>query len=224
MKPVKSIELEVTETTSVNISMKTSDGVDVFPPLSPPPLCVKGDIVEVRVTEIKLQSELDVHKLFVRVDKSKANNSRAVTQIIGSMRRPRAQGDENNRREALLWCNSLKSYINRLVKENNSKYVIVLDVGSGDGQSLDYIGPTSPKISRVFIEPDRDRYKRLYKCLRVRRPSARTKHLRSALLQLKSRKTKAVVTNCSLLVLREDHQLIQVLMPKVRAIVCTFSI
>lgn len=222
LKDVKSIELEVSDAQPP--LLLTSDGTEVFPGLHPPPLTEHHDIVEVRVSGDGSTGTLRVHEMFRRMDKSKANDDRAVSLILETTREDRTRGDENDRREALLWCNALRMSINRLVETTTSNRTIVVDVGTGDGQSLDSMALDSQSVARILVEPDREKCARLCRRVGERLPSPGCAHIRSSLMGLKTRRVRVLVANCELRDILSDPQLASVLMPEVRAIVCTFSI
>ncbi|GKT67457.1 hypothetical protein ColTof3_14796 [Colletotrichum tofieldiae] len=154
IKPVKSVELQVQSQGLRAIRLVTSDGIAAVPGFVPDIELDDSDIVELRLSPSLVQGEVVVHECFRRVDKSKANSSDAVRLILESMGRSVSSGDENDRRHALLWCNSLRSRINRLVETMPSSKAIILDVGTGDGQSLDSIDLTNQSVSRILIELD----------------------------------------------------------------------
>lgn len=158
------------------------------------------------------------------MDKSKANSSDAGSLILESMRPTISQGDENNRRRALLWSNSLRSSINRIVERCSSNKAIVLDVGTGDGQSLDSMDLANQIVSRILVEPDAAKCAKLCRRLGKRPPPPGVDHVRPSLMQLKTRRTSVMVANCTLGDLVNDSQLSQILIPEVRAIVSTFGI
>ncbi|KAH8751112.1 hypothetical protein F5883DRAFT_434391, partial [Diaporthe sp. PMI_573] len=148
VKTVKSMELQV----CADQRLCTSEGREVLHvPASMTDEFELGSIVEVRF-ELKSQHTITVRDMFVRTDKHKANSTGAVSNIIRSANKMVAPGD-NERRVALLWCNELRKTIYVASLNMHSTRSIILDVGTGTGQSLDAIGE-HPSVSYILMEPD----------------------------------------------------------------------
>lgn len=224
LKALKSIELEVVRRGNGSMALTTSDGFELFEDYMPPLLVQEGSIVELRVSLAATGTEMTVHSAIVRVDKTKANDSSAVSQIIQSAMESHLSGDQNDRRRALLWCNSIRSDLNRIVETLDVPRTIILDVGSGDGQSIDSMRLDDGRVSRVFVEPDRSKYIRLCKRLGVRPHPSGCGQLRPMIRPLKARKVSVVAVNCTLREILRDPDLMQILGPEIRAVVATFSI
>lgn len=220
IKSTKSTELQVSPNGS---SFLSADGTEVFLGLRPPEGSRTGEIFEVRFT-VTANDRINVTDVFRRVDKIKANSNIVVNDIITSSVSTGRNDDSNERRRALLWCKSVSRYINKLVESIDTPKPIIIDVGSGDGQSLDSMDNTSPTYSRLLIEPDVDKCKRLCRRLGQRPPEPGVGHLRSKVRRLVMRTEQTVVCNSGFEDILEDEDLCDELFPSVRAIVGTFSL
>lgn len=224
LKTLKSIELAAIRGDDGRMLLVTSDGFELFEDYTPPLSVQEGSIVELRVSLAATGTEMTVHSAIIRVDKAKANDSSAVSQIIQSAMESHLSGDQNDRRRALLWCNSVRSDLNRMVESMDVPRTIVLDVGSGDGQSIDSMRLNSGKVSRILVEPDRGKYVRLCRRIGVRPHPGGCGQLRPMVRSLKARKVPVVAVNCTLREVLGDPDLMQILGPELRAVVATFSI
>lgn len=221
IKTIKSVELVVSD--AERGTLETSDGTIVFDSIKLPEGIDTGNIVEVRFEPDGNTGNVTVHDCFRRVDKTKANSSVAVAHILDACIESK-NDDQNDRRRALLWCNSLKTHINTTAETLNSPQAIIIDVGTGDGQALDSMNLHNQSVSRILVEPDRDKCARLCARLRKQLPPRGCDQLRSSVRQLKVRKSSVMVVNCTLGDILSDTELCTVLMPEVRIIVSTFSI
>lgn len=179
-------------------------------------------IVEVRITCDGSDTTVTVHDCFQRVDKDTANSSMVIHEILsfdcGNM-----QYGENERRAILIWCNTLRSRIIEDVSHIDSNKSIVLDVGTGTGQSLDSFIALE-HTSFVLVEPDEQRCKTIVKRLGIKRYETSPDQLIIKVRALKSRSIRFCVINCTLNDLWNCINLRTTLFPEFRAIICMFSI
>jgi hypothetical protein len=217
VKPLKSMELMLTE----KHTLATADGLDVIPcPEQVVRSFKPGAILEVRFTAPNSGS-VSIVDIFERTDKDVANSSDAVSNIIRSACRLLTP-DDNERRIALLWCNSIRKSLHTMMHSVESKKTIVVDIGTGTGQSLDSI-PNSDSVSHVFIEPDINRCESIARRLRTRRIISDPAELIPAVKSLKTRAVKSIIVNCSLSDILERGRVSDILFGETRAIMCTFS-
>ncbi|KAI5291588.1 hypothetical protein KEM52_000121, partial [Ascosphaera acerosa] len=161
-----------------------------------------GDVVEVEFTRGVGVGVLNIDDVFKRVDKTAPNSTNAVTNILMSVCR----------------------YINDLVEDMDSPRPLIIDVGSGDGQSLDSMNVRDGHFLGLFVEPDRATFESLCACLGVKAPPPGTMHVRSMLKALVTRRRRVGVCNSTLRELLENTVMIKELMEIIRAIVGTFSL
>lgn len=106
------------------------------------------------------------------------------------------------------------------MESRKSAKTIIIDVGTGDGQSLDCMNLRSAEFSRLMT--NRARYERLCGRLSVSTTPTGTEHIRPSVMSLKLRKISVVVANCTLGNVLDDPELQTALVQsEVRAIVCT---
>jgi hypothetical protein len=233
VKSTRSIELRADEYRDTFI---TEDGIVPFKDLALPNPVEFNRIYELRITLTSEYGKYILNDVFIRVDKHTANKSDVVANICllkdsDGVSDDTTKYDENVRRSALMWCNNLTHKINTFVENIQDSKSIIIDVGTGDGQSLDNMSHNNTKISRVFIEPDLDKCVKLARRLRIysSNPSNRTTQfsvarLRSSAKSLMIRSTKYFVCNISFEDLLKDDTTMNLLKSNIRAIVCTFSI
>lgn len=158
LKSVKAIELECKSG-----ELLTSDGFKVLDI----PMDMReydGKIMELRISHSASDGpkSLAIHGIIPRPDKKSGNKKEACVSIIGAaLSRTRTPGDIQ-RRLALAWCNSLRSNIMKSAWNKEGTGRIILDLGSGGGQSLNDFEFASD-ASFIFVEPDADKCKALAK-------------------------------------------------------------
>lgn len=180
-----------------------------------------GSIIEFRITVDSNTHDMKVHDMFRRVDKLAANSKDAISNIVSSaMLLP--SSDNSDRRTALLWCNSLRSEVHRRIRVMKSNRTIILDIGSGDGQSLDSI-VFDEKLSYIFVEPDLKKCESLRRRIRSRPIVRDVSDLTSLIRGLKVRSLPHVVVNCKLSDITNNQELTQRLLGEIKCISATFS-
>ncbi|PHH90154.1 hypothetical protein CDD83_4376 [Cordyceps sp. RAO-2017] len=217
IKPIKSIELALAE----DGKLTTSDGTVVIQcPAHIASLYELHSILEVRF-EVSNSNSIKVLDIFSRVDKTNANSDSAVSNVIRSAYKVLTPED-NERRAALLWCNSLRKNLHMLALERTSSNSIVVDIGTGTGQSLDSI-PQLESISYVFIEPDASRCKSIARRLGTRKILNAPTDIIPMIKSLKTRAVRSLIMNCTVSDILQHDKVSDVLFSETRAIMCTFS-
>lgn len=217
MKLEKSIELLVGQ----NNGLYTSDGDVVFSDAGIPTGVHQGDIVEVRLKLCSNGKDVTSKPIFKRVDKVKANGTSAVMAVLSSFSSVR-RDDETRRREVLMWCDSLKQHLINSALERKGSRKVVIDVGTGTGQSLDILRPDKG-VSYLLIEPSEE------KCAMLRRRVGRARVIKepreimSAIRPLKSGSQTYVIANMELSQLSSDEELMKFVGEEVAFVSCTFS-
>lgn len=216
IKDVKSMEL----VHSGNGVFTAADGHQIcsFPDAS---TFKHGAIVEIRFVIDSITKSPTVLDVFERSDKQTGNSREAIYNIISSCFSTTTSSD-TERRPALLWCSELRKQIQiRALKQRPNKS-IVLDVGSGDGQSLDAASP-SESTSYIYVEPDPEKCKllrrRLGKCNIIEDPKDILPYIRS----LKTRSVGAIIVNNKLESISSDSAVMELLCPELKCLTCTFS-
>ena len=217
IKPLRSIELALTE----NHKLITSDGTPVIDcPDHIGSLYKPGSILEIRFT-MSSSSVIDVSDIFIRTDKVSANSDNAVSNIVRSAYKLLTPED-NERRIALLWCNNLRKHLHSLAINSESNKNIIVDIGTGTGQSLDSISQ-SDSISYVYIEPDASRCRSVARRLSIRKIHTNPNDIVSMIKSLKTRSTKSVIMNCSISDILDNGRASEILFGETKSITCTFS-
>jgi len=217
IKDTKSIELRHLG----NGEMCTSDSTVVMI-LSNAEKFPTDSIVEVRFKASRSAGEFDVETAFVRTDKTTANSTDAAVNIFQSSM-VNSTRDDDERRKALLWCNKLReSIVHRALKSSDTKH-IVLDVGTGTGQSVDSL-LRSDSVSYILVEPDRVRCNQLKRRLGGVKVLTNPRDVVPLVRQLKTRSIQHVVVNSTLSDFYAANGVSERVMPELKCILCTFSI
>jgi hypothetical protein len=215
IKPVKGVDLLL----SPCGVLLTGDG-DTVATVSDYPQSYVGKVVEVRFTAKANDTHIRVLDMFPRTNKVTANSTEAVTNILRSCVQVDSTTDKE-RTIALKWCNTLcAKIISRALAVDDTKH-IVLDVGTGSGQSLDRLRKDE-SVSFIYLEPDEKRALMISK-----RSRARLVHdvsdIGPMIMSLKTRRTTQIVVNAGLEQLLANVQLCKILMPEIKCIIATFS-
>lgn len=181
-----------------------------------------GSIVEFRFRATGGSGTLVVSEVFVRPDKSVANGADACRNIITSSLNI-ASGSDSERRVALLWCNVLRDNLVRRALEIRSTGRVVLDVGTGTGQSLDAMTTMDTTNSYLLIERDASRCSAIQKRLRLKRLFRSPEDALSSIRTLVQGAKDHVLINCEFKTLLESQQVMKLLEGKIRCVTCIFS-
>lgn len=215
IKSVKGIDLLL----SPGGALVTNEG-DTVAVISDYPQSYVGKVVEVRFTAKPNDTYITVLDIFPRTNKSNANSTEAATNILRSCVEMKSTTDKE-RTIALKWCNLLcTSIIDRALSVDDTKH-IVLDVGTGSGQSLDRLR-RSESTSFIYLEPDERRATAI-----SRRSGAKlftaAADIGSKITALKTRRMKHIVINAPLADLTGNDELCKALMPELKCVIATFS-
>lgn len=217
IKSIKSIELELLE----DMSLATSDGDVVVKGVDVPRGTVKGDILEVRFKLNRDGSSIRALPLFKRTDKLKANSTSAVSAVLSSFSTVK-KDDETRRRGALMWCESLKQHLFKKMLDLKGSKKIVLDIGTGTGQSLDVLS-SERGVSYILVEPDEGRCKSLQRRTGVKKVVSDPRDLMFEVRALKLGIRTYAVANMELCAITSDEDLMRVLKEEVAFVTATFS-
>ncbi len=217
IKPLRSIELLLTE----DYRLVTSDDTDIIEcPDHIKALYKPGSIVEIRFMMSNLHT-LNVIDMFIRSDKVNANSDNAVSNIVRSACKVLTP-DDNERRIALLWCNNLRKHLYNMAVNVKSNKNIIIDIGTGTGQSLDSI-QQSDSISYIYVEPDHNRCKSIAKRLNTKRIYNNPNEVIPLIKSLQKRSIKHIIMNCSISDILEKDRASDMLFSESRSITCTYS-
>lgn len=217
LKSVRSVELRV----HGDGALYTEDGKLALRKFTPPIPLSTGDIIEVRFRESKSSGKITITEMFRRVDKVTANDSAAFTSILTSLSTKTHKNDED-RRAALMWCNSLRRHLFRMALTADPNKKIILNIGAGSGQSLDELSHDS-SVSIVHIEPDAENCRRLAIRGSYGKVMTSPRELLSCIRSLKTRAMTGCVINCTLQDLMLDDEVCLALVKELRAAIATFS-
>jgi hypothetical protein len=217
MKAEKSVELSVRK----DGSLHTSDGDAVFERMALPVGVAEGDVVEARLKLCSNGKEAMVKPLFRRVDKASANSTSAVSAVLSSFGCVK-RDDETRRREVLIWCDSLRQHLIRsaLCKKGSRK--IVIDIGTGTGQSLDVLTPDRG-VSYLLVEPSEQRCEMLKRRTGVRKAISDPREIMSAVRSLKSGSQVYAIANMELSLMTSDEELMKFIREEIAFVSATFS-
>lgn len=218
IKSVKSMELRLNE----DGILYTSDSIPVIkcPDNIASKHTGKDAILEVRFKVVN-NNNIHVTDIFPRTDKTLANNSNAVSNIMRSAYNVLTP-DDNDRRMALLWCNDLRKHIYDRVSSYNTTRSIIVDIGTGTGQSLDSMSHME-NVSFIHIEPDSTRCKSIARRLNIQKVITNINDIITSIRQLKTRAVKHEILNCSIGDLIANHKVSELIFSEARCVTCTFS-
>lgn len=215
IKPIKGIDLLL----SPGGGLVTNEG-DTVATISDYPESYVGKVVEVRFTAKPNSSHITVLDIFPRTNKSNANSTEAAMNILRSCVEMKSTTDKE-RTIALKWCNMLcTKIIDRALVVDDTKH-IVLDVGTGSGQSLDRLR-RDESVSFIYLEPDERRAVAI-----SHRSGAKLFHdvsdIGSKITALKTRRMRHMVVNVPLSDVTDNEELCRALMSEVKCVTATFS-
>jgi hypothetical protein len=190
IKDQRSIELQLTD----DSKLQTSDGVSLFS-IDSNNIYDTGSIIEVRFTVNSVDADIQIVNTFHRPDKQRANDMNAVLGVIESSFKP--TDDTNNilRTEIWRWSNALRSTLYDLVRRQIGNKSVVLDIGTGDGQSSDAFASMT-ECSFILVEPDPFKCKRLITKLGIYRYHRDPRSVINIMPQLRKGLIKYHVLNC----------------------------
>lgn len=217
IKDARSVELRY----DGNGSFKTEEGNTVVCWNKVPKVFKPGDIVELRFLLCSSGKSINVISSFLRTDKSQANSADASRKILSSFSHVTST-NETRRRSVLLWCNTLRTKLHTSAVSVRADKRIVLDIGTGTGQSLDSYHRRED-LSFILVEKDPDRCEKLARRLRITDILRKPQQILGRLRMLKMRTLQHCVICCSLEDILADEDLCRTLMPELRVSTAFFS-
>lgn len=218
MKQERSIELVLKNSGE----LATSDGDVVIREAPLPASAETGDVLEVRFKLAKDGKSVVSAPLFQRTDKSSANTTSAVCSVLESFSCV-SKSDETRRRNVTMWCDSLKSSLVREAVRRCGDRKIIMDVGTGTGQSLDAL--TDDKgVSYILMEPDKDKCEWIRRRAGVSKVWSNPRDILSNIRHLKSGSQTYMVLCCTLNDLVSDEELMGFVHAEIGAVTATFSL
>jgi hypothetical protein len=213
LKGVKSIELILHD----DMVLRTSDDVALFRIKNRSNYQV-GSIIEVRFT-IE-ECECIVHEIFERPDKVTANSIEAVRSVIESSI---TRLSDNVIRTALWrWSNNIRGEIYSRAHAMNMDRRIIMDIGTGDGQSLD-VHIRSSQCSYILVEPNPDKCRALQQRLRLKSFATEPRQLLQVISQLKTGKIRYYIINCTLEAILDDANVRSAVLRDLKCAIACFS-
>jgi hypothetical protein len=215
IKDERSMELEIMQ----DGKLSTSDGTTVFSSQYHE-VYEPGTIIEIR---FRVDDGLmDIKRVFHRPDKQRANDIDAVKNIIQSSTEPSDDTSNILRTEIWRWSNTLRSSMYSFVQRQVQDRGVVLDVGTGDGQSLDAF-ISMKDVSFIFVEPNEVSCKKLMSRLGVRKMYTDPRSVIPAVPQLRKGTVKYHILNCSITEVVNDDATMQNLKHIVNHVTSCFS-
>lgn len=218
VKNVKSVELEHRG----NGAMYSAEGIEILTTNLMSNIAV-GTVAELRFSLDERDGEYRVWDVFPRNDKNgNANGFDAIANIFKSASTTQTS-DDDERRRCLLWCNKLREAIFRKCTGAADTRHIILDVGTGTGQSLAAMDK-SESVSYILLEPDLKRCKMLQRRLGNVQIVADPPDVIPMIRQLKTRSKKWIIINCSFDDLWRSPRVLTKLAPELKCIQAAFSL
>jgi hypothetical protein len=213
LKPLKSIELKLQD----NNELTTREGKALFR-MAEDSVYVPDDIVEIRFSI--LNGVLNTHETFHRPDKIVPNNDSAVQAVIASCAKP--ESDSMLRTIMWRWSNKLRFYLYEKANSVDNDNNIVLDIGSGSGQSTEAFDKL-PDCSFILIEPDEDACRSLSRRLGVKEVHKDPRSVIGVIPQLKRGTRKYHILNCQLDDVLSDKPVVSNIKSILRCAISCFS-
>jgi hypothetical protein len=215
IKDERSMELEIMDdgklSTSDGTMMLSSEYHEIYSP---------GTIIEIR---FRMDDGLmDIKRVFHRPDKQRANDIDAVKNIIESSTEPSDDVSNILRTEIWRWSNTLRSFMYSFVQRQVQDKGVILDVGTGDGQSLDAFAAMKD-VSFIFVEPNELSCKKLMSRLGVRKVYTDPRSVIPAVPQLRKGTIKYHILNCSIAQVVSDEATMKNLKSIVNHVTSCFS-
>ncbi|KAF7585533.1 hypothetical protein BBP40_010729 [Aspergillus hancockii] len=216
VKEIRSMELQLKDGT-----LLTADGDAILKP-SDVSRFADGDILEVRFSAGTGGRRIRVREIFRRSDKTQANGTAACRDIITCALRGVDNPGDIQRRVAVTWCQELTCKLLESAWSTKRSGNIILDLGSGDGQSIDNFKSRSD-MAYILVEPDEGKCEKL-----ARRAGARKVHtdpmtLIPVIQSLHKGSQKFAVARMAALDVLKCDELMKHLRPRVRCATATFS-
>lgn len=197
IKTERSMELQLTDDgtlcTSDNNHLFSSNYNEIYE---------TGSILELRF--VLEDDNIKINNVFRRSDKTKANDTKAVDSIIQSFIKPSDDTANIIRTAVWRWSNNLRSSIYELAQKQIGDKHVILDVGTGAGQSLDSI-ISMENISFIFVEPDSSKCKQLMTRLKVHGYHKDPRSVIPLVSQLRKGNVRYHILNCTAAEIIDDE-------------------
>lgn len=214
IKEEKSVELRLNE----DNTLETSDGRKLFRMNDKTNRGKVGDIYEIRLKIV--HGSLITKRVIRRPDKVVPNSYDAVRNIVLSAKSVPTKFEV--RTELWRWSNLLRETIYSKAFSIDNRKRIVLDIGSGDGQSSDeYL--RNKHCTYILLEKDEQKCKRLCARLGTRRTSKDPRALIPAMSSMREGRCKHFVLNCTLTNFLHDEVASKIIINEIRCCVACFS-
>lgn len=216
IKDIRSMELELKGNVLVS-----SDG-DAVLSYDPQGRFADGDILEVRFSITNGRGKMLAHEVFERTDKTAANSTSVCKDIIVCALRDIQSPGDIQRRVAVTWCQELRGRIIDMAWGTKRDGNIVLDLGAGDGQSLDTLR-TREHGAYILVEPDKDKCEKLARRAGVKRIHTDPMSLISVVQSLQKGSQQYAIIQCLAEQVVECAELMKHLRQRIRCATATFS-
>jgi hypothetical protein len=217
IKREKAVELTLTD----SMSLVTSDGDTVVKSYPQTTGVEPGDIVELKFRLMKSGRSISSREAFKRTDKTDANSTGAVLNIMRSFKGV-TKDDEARRRAVLMWCDALRQKLVEDATSGNSPKTVVLDIGTGTGQSLDVLTPDKG-VSYLLVEPDPERVSMLRRRTGGAKVLKEPREILAHMKHLKSGSETYVIANMHIEEITDDEEVARLLSQEVRVAMAIFS-
>ncbi len=213
IKPIRSVELVLNE----DMTLSTKNGTKYFRLNSNDSFEV-GSIIEIRFSIV--DSRINIESYFLRFDKKTPNDDEAMTSILESAITPKSENMTRN--IVWRWSNKLRFYIYNFTNQFRPEKNIILDIGSGSGQSSEAFDKV-PNCSFILVEPDEVRCKSLSQRLGVKSYDKNPRSIISVEPSLRKGMKKYHIVNCTLKDILSDHAIVSNIRNSIKCVVACFS-
>lgn len=215
IKDERSMELQLLDDgklcTSDSVSLFSSSYHEIYDP---------GTILEIRFS--MKDGSMSIKNIFHRPDKQRANDMDAVANIIQSSIKPSDDTSNILRTEIWRWSNALRTSLYSFAQRQIKDRGVILDIGTGDGQSLDAI-ISMKDVSFIFVEPNPISCKKLISKLGIKKYHRDPRSVIPIVPQLRKGTAKYHVLNCPIEEIVNDEATMQNLKYIVSHVTSCFS-
>lgn len=177
-----------------------------------------GSVIEIRFTVS--EGKMNIIDSFQRFDKVSPNDDDAILSILSSS--TKSNEDTMLRNTLWRWSNKLRFNMYHRANQMRPDRNIVLDIGSGSGQSSDAFSKL-PGCSFILVEPDKDKCTRLMRRLNIRSFESDVRSIIQSIPSLKKGSRKYHILNCSMKDLLDDKPTRNALSHSIKCAIACFS-
>jgi hypothetical protein len=165
-------------------------------------------------------TDYTIHHLFRRPDKPKANGIDAIRSIIESafIRLP----DNATRMALWRWSNEVRAEVYSRARAMLPGKRIIMDIGTGDGQSSDNHMKSSG-CSFILVEPDERKCESMRRRLGIKSYEKDPRILIRLLSSLKTGRMTYCIMNCTIQSILDDDAVSSMILPELKCAVACFS-